>query len=402
MNKKNLIAVAVSAAFGLPLAAQAQTSVTVFGKLYPQITHVRTDGATPVGATGLSPLSAAPTAAGRVDTRQTRMESSNSRIGFRGTEDLGGGTKAVFQLLSSFSVDDGTLNAANTLWGQDTFVGLSGGFGLVKLGKMDTPYKNLGDTISFLGVASGNYISNSTVLSNIGWGTGNAHRFHERRNNAINYESPDFAGFQVIAQYALGETVNGTPVGSGTSAGVKWEGGPFYVALAHDHHEDAFGGSRNMPTFTAATIAGRDSDDDATRLTFQFKITPQTRIEANIARIRLKETGGPVIAGSFREYRHNAWALSAEHAMGPVTIAASYGEGSEGRCRLDVVTCSTAGLDTRQINLGTSYALSKRTQLYLIGSQFRNGRSATLSNAAGRVSPGADTKAVSIGVNHTF
>jgi predicted porin len=406
MNKKNLIAVAVSAAFGLPLAAQAQTSVTVFGKLYPQITNIRTSGASPVG-TVVSPLSLAAT--GAASTRQTVMQSSNSRIGFRGTEDLGGGLKALFQLESAFSVDDGTLNATNVLWGQNTFVGLAGGFGTVKLGKMDTPYKSLGDTISFLGVASGNFISNSTVLSGQPWGIGNAHRFHERKNNAIQYESPDFAGFQILAQYALGEQVNATARGSNTSAGIKYEAGPFYVALAHDHHEDQFGGTLNMPSSSgasaaalAAAVAGKQSDDDATRLTFQFKIAPETRVEANVARIRLKETGVGAV-GAFREYRHNVWAISGEHKMGPVTLAASYGQGSEGRCVLVGVTCSTAGLQTKQLNLGTSYSLSKRTQLFLIASQFKNDHSATLSNATGgRVAPGTDTKAVALGVNHNF
>jgi predicted porin len=400
MNRKNFIAAAVSAAFGLPLAVQAQTNVTVYGKLYPHITNVRTSGATPAG-TAVSALSIAAT--GAASTKQTALQSSNSRIGFRGTEDLGGGLKAVFQLESSFNMDDGSLKSANVLWGLDTFVGLAGGFGVVKLGAMDTPYKNVGDPISFFGTVSGNFTASSAVLANRTWGVGSAHRFHERNNNAIRYESPNFAGFQVLAQYALGEQADRTSAGSSATAAIRYEAGPIYVAIAHERHDDQFGGSLNMPTAALRTTAGKSSDDHATRVTAAYRFAPATRLAATVSRIELKESGaGTLTAGSFRQYRHQTWNLSGEHAMGPVTLFASYGQAGEGKCTLTGVTCSTAGLDSKQLSLGTFYSLSKRTQLFLTASQFKNGHSATLSNAAGRVAPGADTKVVAMGVHHTF
>jgi predicted porin len=401
VKKNTLIAVAVAAAFSSPLVVQAQTNVTVYGKLYPHVASIRTSGATPVGTANMSSLSSAPT--GARSSKQTVMQSSNSRIGFRGTEDLGGGLKAIFQLESSFSVDSGTLNANNVLWGQDTFVGLAGGFGTVKLGKMDTPYKNLGDPISFFGTVSGNFTASSAVLANQNWGVGNAHRFHERKNNAISYESPRFAGFQVLAQYALGEQAGNTSGGSTTTAGVKYEAGPIYVALAHEHHEDQFGGSLNMPTAGLRTTAGKESDDDATRLTVAYRLAPQTRIAALVSSVRLKEEGpGTLTAGSFREYRHNTWNVSGEHGIGPVTLFASYGQAGAGKCTLTAVACTTAGLDSKQLSLGSFYSLSKRTQLFLTASQFKNGHSANFSNAVGRVNPGEDTKVVALGIHHTF
>jgi predicted porin len=400
VKKKNLIAIAISAAFGVPLVAQAQSSVTVYGKLYPHIANIRTSGATPVG-TAVSSLSIPAT--GAASTRVTTLQSANSRIGFRGTEDLGGGMKAIFKLESNFNLDDGTLKAANSIWGLDTFVGLSGGFGVVKLGAMDTPYKNTGDPVTFFGTVSGNFIASSWVLASQTWGVGNAARFHERSLNSIRYESPDFAGFQVLAQYGLGEQVNNTPGGSLISAAIKYEAGPIYVGLAHEHHEDAYGGSLNMPTAALRTTVGKESDDDGTRVVFAYKVAPQTRLAINVARYRLKEAGpGTLAAGSFREYRHNTWNLSGEHGMGPVTLFASYGQAGAGQCTLTTVACSTSGLDSKQLSLGAFYSLSKRTQLFLLASQVKNGHSATLSNAAGRVAPGADTKVVALGMNHEF
>ena len=66
----------------------------------------------------------------------------------------------------------------------------------MRLGSMDTVYKNLGDTLSFLGVSSGNFISTSNILSKPGIGSSSASSFHLRRANSIVYESPEFGGFQ--------------------------------------------------------------------------------------------------------------------------------------------------------------------------------------------------------------
>jgi predicted porin len=408
MYKKKLIAVAISAAFGLPLVAQAQTNVTIYGKLYPQINRAHFSGASPVG-TPVSTLSAAAT--GAADFNTVVMESSNSRLGFRGIEDLGGNLKALFQLETAFAVDDGTLGATNTLFSRDTFVGLAGGFGTIKLGKMDTVYKNLGDTLSFLGISSGNFVSISNVLSKQGFGTSSSSSFHLRRNNSIIYESPALGGVQALFDYSLGEQPGSISKGSLISAGVKYETGPVYVALAHEVHKDFFGGSINSPTglrngtgsgSTFAPAAGAGSKDRATRLTGQYKFGTDTRVEANVARVEFKETGGAT--GRFESYKHTTWSLGAEQRIGATTLAASYGQAGAGTCSLvGGAVCSTAGLEGKQINLGASYALSKRTQLFAIASKMINGESARYNNASvASPDPGADITQVALGISHTF
>jgi predicted porin len=400
MYKKKLIAVAISAAFGLPLVAQAQTNVTIYGKLYPQINRAHFSGASPVG-TPVSTLSAAAT--GAADFNTVVMESSNSRLGFRGIEDLGGNLKALFQLETAFAVDDGTLGAANTLFSRDTFVGLAGGFGTIKLGKMDTVYKNLGDTLSFLGISSGNFVSISNVLSKQGFGTSSSSSFHLRRNNSIIYESPALGGVQALFDYSLGEQT-GSPSKLGViSAGVKYEAGPVYAALAHEVHNGLFGGSRNSPAaLSNVAVAGADSKDRATRLTGQYKFGTDTRVEANVARVEFKETGGAT--GRFESYKHTTWSLGAEQRIGATTLAASYGQAGAGTCSLvGGAVCSTAGLEGKQINLGASYALSKRTQLFAIASKMINGESARYNNASvASPDPGADITQVALGISHTF
>jgi predicted porin len=404
MNNKNMIAIGIGAALALPATVQAQVNVAVYGKLYPQINKVRVQGASPAG-TPVSSLTAAPTAA-NADRDLLLMESSNSRIGFRGTEKLGNGLTALFQLEGSFGVDSGALNTANTLFDQDTFVGLSGGFGTVKLGLMDTVYKSLGDRMSFpFGLASGNFVSLSHILSKQGFGSNIASRFHERRPNNIRYESPEFSGFQVLSNYALGEVPGSTSSGSLFAGGVKYEAGPVYVALAHEVRWNFFGGSLNMPTAAKRTTAGKESKDSATRLTAQYVITPATRIEGNLARIELDESGAAA-AGDFRNYKHNTWSFSAQHNIGDFTLLATYGKADDGQCTLVGVACSTSGLDGRMMTIGATFSLSKRTQLFAMASQMKNGPSATYSNlgrqGGGAIAPGADITQTAFGVNHNF
>ncbi len=409
--KKKLIVIAIAAAFALPLAAQAQSSVTIYGKLYPQINSYSITGATaPLpGGVALNSLVGpiTTTAAQRADVSGTVLQSSNSRLGFRGTEDLGGGLKALFQLEATVRVDTGAVGGGAGVFNRDTFVGLSGGFGLVKFGLMDTVYKNLGDTLSFLGISSGNFVSTSNILSRPGFGADGRSDFHQRRPNNIIYESPKVGDFTGLLNYSLGEAAAGdTRANTVMSAGVKYEKGPIYVALAHEIHNDLFGLSRfataNQNPFGSGTTL--NSVDRATRLTVDYRFTPSTRAQANLARMEYKETGG--VAGRLTSYQTMTWSLGASHRIGAVTLQASYGQAAAGDCtRVGGIACTTVGLNGTMFNLGGSYALSRRTWLFAIASQMTNGSSAVYSNVGGdQPAPnvGADIRQVAFGINHNF
>lgn len=398
--KKQLVAVAVVAAFGLPFAAQADSSVTMYGKLYPEMTYTNISGASKAGTSSLS------NAAGAEDFSFTEMQSSNSHFGLRGTEDISENLKAIFQLEMNVGINDGSGGSSKAMWNRNTFVGLQSDVaGTLKFGNMDTVYKDIGDKLSFLGISSGNFVANSTILSKQGFGTSSASSFHLRRNNAVTYESPSFAGFQYLAQWSK-DTVDYSAPGVAKpwvfSTGIVYDQGPIYAALAYEFHKDLYGGSKNMPTKAQQSLTGKSSDDSAVRLTFGYKFTKDTRAEANIAQIRLKETGGKT--GDFGSYKHVAWSLSVQHKIGATTLQASYGQATAGSCTLvGSVDCSTSGLDGKQFNLGASYALSKRTSVYAIASRLVNGESArynTTANAS--VSPGADITQAAVGLLHRF
>jgi len=124
MNKK-LVALAVAGAFALPLAAEAQTAnVTLYGRLNMDLEFVKgkqADGSDPT---------------------VNRVSSNSSRFGMRGTESLGGGLNAIFQIESNVSGDTG--NAASSgLASRETFVGLQGSWGKATIGKFLMPLDDL-------------------------------------------------------------------------------------------------------------------------------------------------------------------------------------------------------------------------------------------------------------------
>src|SRR5690606_1615738 len=140
----------------------------------------------------------------------------------------------------------------------------------------------------------------------------------------------------------------------------------------------------------------------AIRLTAGYRFSKSTRVGADFAHLRWKESGGAI--GDFEEYRHNTWALNVQHKIGAATLQASYAQGTAGSCTLVGVDCDASGLQARQFNIGASYALSKRTFLFAIASKLVNGDSARLNNLAvkGKVSPGADITQVAVGLSHAF
>lgn len=201
MNSKQLIAVAAMALSG---AAMAQSSVTVYGRLDASIGSAKVG---PVTA-GAGPASVSQMFANNITT---------SRLGFRGTEDLGGGLSALFIIETGFAPD---APGATSLGDRAAVVGLSGGFGTIKLGRHDTSFDDIRDLSTSSNLwDSGHLASTETILGSsangavpvvfgVGGGTGATNAlpdYGDRANNQIRYESPSFSGFTFGASYGFGE-----------------------------------------------------------------------------------------------------------------------------------------------------------------------------------------------------
>ena len=216
MNKK-LIALAVAGAMAGPAIAAA-ADVEVYGKARVSIGFTGNDNETD-----------------DVSDSETTITSHSSRFGIKGSEDLGNGLTAVYQIESKVNLDDG----GGTLAGRDSFVGLAGGFGTVLLGRHDTPYKLatkkadiLGDTYADIDGSALNGVHNDRV------------------DNVLAYISPDMNGFTFIGAYvtdvgvANNDDLDGTDPEDHQSA-ISLAGmgkiGPVGVSLAYQSIDNAAG-----------------------------------------------------------------------------------------------------------------------------------------------------------------
>jgi predicted porin len=417
--KRKAIAVAVGALCVAP-AAHAQITfgneqigtVQIYGKLYPQIGYFKADGSTQPGTSVSTLVSASGVLGGAAVAdhgSRVSVDSQNSYVGFRGERAFGGtGLKGLWQVEQSVELDSGI----GTWSSRNSFVGLGHKtWGTIKLGNMDTIYKEYGDTFGMFGISSGNFVSASNVLSHIGIGNNGAGRFHERRASSIQYQTGEFGGFQAGIQYGPdeakgdpGRTINANLL----SYGVKWDSERFYISLHQEIHNDFFGASLNIPDATVANPTGAgtaaSSKDTATRLSAEFRFFGSQRIVADIAFLEYKESG-QVGAGRFAKYEKVNWAIGWDGQIGGNWRGAvQYLQAGEGDCeRTGGVACTTNGLGATMITAGVRYRFDRQTFIYFIGALLENDDSARMDNwANGSPNRGADPLQFAIGVSYSF
>ncbi|HET9652836.1 MAG TPA: porin [Usitatibacter sp.] len=400
----------IALAIGAVLAASAahakddwsgpDSVVTMYGKLYPEIVEPSGSGATDAGTAVATITNGKPTGGSGI-IKRTEVQSSNSRIGWRGYEKIGRELRAIWQLETEFHVDSNDSAFA----GRNSFVGLaSRSWGDVKLGRMDTPFKKYGDQISFLGVGSGNFVSTSNVLRKTGFGTSSASSFHLRRQNAVQYESPDWHGLDAAVQYSTDEADTPSRHPHVWSGGVRYQRGPVTLSLAHERHWDLFGGSRNVGTASMSNFRDNAvrSRDKATQAMIVYRLAKGQQLEADYIRKEYEEN--PTVTGRFQSYRNNAYQLKWDARWSRQwRTQVAYVHSNAGSCKRLGAACDTGGLDGTQWNLGVAYYLSQRTMLFLIGSILDNGRSAVYNNEElQEPAVGEDIKQYAMGISHSW
>lgn len=216
--KKSLIALAV---LGVMVgAAQAQSSVTIYGRIDASLMHN-------------DPLGGA---------SQWTVDSgtiSGSRWGLMGSEDLGGGLKLNFTLEQGFSVDTGTNAVAGQGFSRQAWIGMSGGFGEFRVGKPWTAYDDVSGAINAM------FDSGFSVENNFFGSTG----YNANPANTIRYSTPSFGGFSAAISYSLDEVRNTDT--SVKSISAAYAGGPLTVGAGYQIEE--LGGTNNKFTRVSAS-----------------------------------------------------------------------------------------------------------------------------------------------------
>ncbi|MBS7349681.1 MAG: porin [Comamonas sp.] len=375
-----LTAVAAGVALCSNAMAQQGSSVTIYGLLDTGVEYVNNVGANKKG------LSRLPTAS----------NSAPSRLGFRGSEDLGNGLSAIFTLEMGIDPGDGTMGQGGRAFGRQAFVGLKGDFGTITLGRIYT--------MTFW---SG--IHADTLGGGI-YGTGSIDSYipNARADNAIGYMY-DRNGWGLGATYSFGrDTVKaGPPTGSGTPAGtncageaagdskacrewsvmVKYNAPTWGVALANDriHGSDAgnvFGGlNTSSSTHNRLILNG-------------WVKLGETKVGAGVNRHTVKEAG---LFGSPARRGH-MWYLGAQHPITPQFDLAAQWVGMR--------FSGVSGYNTDLLALRGTYKLSKRTSTFAQIGYIKNGDNSAVQVSGGTPgsSPvaGVNQTAVNVGIRHVF
>jgi predicted porin len=382
--KKSLLALAVVAA--LPGVALAQSSVTISGNIKTGITRFSTDSVTGVGK-----------------IKDTAMSDGSSRIILSGTEDLGGGMAAVFQVDNRFNGNDGTSGGAYSatpqglLAGGNTFVGVKGGFGEVRFGNLDVHYGKGLDEFGARATSLG--ASSTSLLDYIG---SNAIAVTSRTKNVIRYMTPVMSGFSAQVDYSTApfQIEGGTNYqtsttlttinpgkGQASHAEVNYRQGPIYVGVS------VWDAKVENVTNAVALAPTAKSGEESMKLYGSYDL--------GIAKIGAQYDDSKLKFGSAADQKRKASHIAVTAPVGPGAVLFQYtkAQGISGQTNTGAT----------QVSIGYDYSLSKRTSVGVNYSKINNETGATyqfftgtaLQNAPG-VAKGTDTSMFYAGVRHAF
>src|SRR4029079_10235664 len=180
----------------------AQTAnVTLYGRLNMTMEAVNGQAVDPKLPPGAAP----------VNRTIYRVNSNSSRIGVRGSESLGGGLSAIFQIEDGVNADiSGGVHAS-----RETFVGLQGTWGTFKIGRSLAPYDDIHAIFGNVPTLTTSILSTANLWAQ---GSQNADNggFDSRLGNSIRYDSPNMRGFTFSAQLGAEDA---SPVGNGNTGG---------------------------------------------------------------------------------------------------------------------------------------------------------------------------------------
>jgi predicted porin len=369
MSKRGVCIGAAIVASGLSSVAYAQSSITLYGVVDPDLVFVNNAQVNKAGGTlhGKQQYSL---------QDATTSAYAGSRFGFKGSEELGGGTRAIFLLENGFNAATGALGQGGLLFGRQAFVGLANAdLGSVTMGRQ---YSSLIDFLSPMTAVSqwGGFISaHPDDIDNLG--------LTNRENNTIKIASSTWKGLSANVMYGFGGVPGQIAQNQVITAGAGYVGGPLRLGVGF---VNAF--NPNISIWGATPNAG------GTDVNNIGSFGSAAAAEKN-----------PVMAGYASAHRQQVIGAAAGYTLGPATFDLIYtntrfvGLGSlsgpnprgyTGSATFNSIEANTSyritaplsvavaysytwtnGPDAQaahynQINAGVHYAFSKRTDVYMV------------------------------------
>lgn len=365
--KKLFLAVLIPAVHGG--AALAQTSVNVYGLVDAGFVHES-------GA-----------AAGSLNKLSSGV-GGISRLGFKGSEDLGAGLSALFVLETGYKVDTGESDVAGAIFNRQAFVGLKSTYGTLTLGRQYTPYYST--IVSTADPFAAGYAGTSkNLFPTVGNST--------RTSNTIMLASPNYSGVTAQLAYAFGEQAGDNSAGRQIGAAIGYGQGPLDIRLAYLNRNNETVAVPATAT-TPAVVAGRQSSGRNTLLAANYNFQVAKLFLAYSADRGPNSAVLPNASNPFGGVRPTASTDSDDVLVGvsvpfgQTTVLASY-----------IHKNDRTGLnqDANQLAIGAVYAVSKRTSFYTAFARIdnKNGAGYTVGNNG---EAGSGDRAFNLGVRHSF
>lgn len=284
-----------------------------------------------------------------------------SRIGFKGSEDIGGGNQIRFVLENGFNPTDGTLAQSGSMFNRQSWIGLAGDWGQVRAGRQNSPvFIDQSGQDAFAGVTQASGMDNLTT-------------FAFRTSNTLSYMTPEIYGFQAGAYVGFGDAGGTRSAGSSQQFDVTYEHGPLAAFVAGQWIRNA-----TNTTTDHSVLAGASYTIGSTTLYGGYSNSKWDDLGID----------------------SRVYGLSAKYQLNPLSYV------SAGYAILRDETAQNNNAD--QFGLMYEYDVSKRTNVYAALSFLRNRNQAqyTLAGAANAGLPlayaGADARGVQPGVVHRF
>lgn len=360
MNKNVIAAAILAVGTG---AAHSQTNVSIYGIVDGGFVHESGGVAGSIG-------------------KITSGVGSTSRIGFRGTEDLGGGTSVFFTLENGHRIDTGEVDAAGTIFNRQAFVGIKTRGGSLSFGRQYTPWHQ---ALTQIGDPFGTGYAGGSKNLFPDYGT------NVRTSNTIVYTMPVVKGISGDFAYSLGEQIGSSKAGRQIGASLGYAAGALNVRFAYNR--------KNADIAAAPGVAPLARGNGSNKLLVAnydfntFKAHFALSIDKGFGSAPLGNNGNP-FGGTVptASTDGNELLLGATIKAGPGNIVATV-------MRKDDRTARNQ--DARSAGIGYLYLLSKRTTVYTVYGVVdnENGAGYTVANNS---EAGSGDRAFNLGIRHTF
>lgn len=368
--KKTLVALAVLGTF--TSIASAQSSVTLYGRVDQNVAIQ--DPGKRATSNGVA------IASGQGGKATTKLNDGgtngygSSRIGFKGTEDLGNGLKAFFQLEAGVTPDTGVVGSGGSFFTRGAYLGLSHKtLGEIRLGRQETLSRE--NNVKINDITGENSLTVTETLQDSA-GRNTRPLFQNvgtRINNGIRYTTPSFAGIQASAIVGLGEREQTVVTGANASNtrtanyrgfAVVYTGGPLALNVIYeDLSGGALGGSND---YNNVITVGGSYDFGFAKVAAAYQDTSDYGLQTTVAPGAL----GTAAATAFRKgVDVEAWNIGVAVPMNAFTFRAQY-TGSKidkkftNASNLAPTPAGTSSFDQHKYGVSLQYAVSKRTSVY--------------------------------------